>query len=101
MYAKSEYAARMKQITLRKVNERAIVAAKERARERGVAMNAVLVEALERGLGIHPGTVTNGLESLAGDSDFGEQWDERMRELEKVNPEDWKCRHPDPACLDA
>lgn len=79
----------MKQITIRKVKESSISKAKQRAREHGVAMNTVLVEALEKGLGDHS-TATNGLEQFAGDSDFGPEWDPRMEELGKVNPEDWK-----------
>ena len=52
-------------------------------------MNTVLVEALEKGLGEHS-TCTNGLEQFSGDSEFGPDWDSRMEELGKVNPEDWK-----------
>jgi hypothetical protein len=79
----------MKQITIRKVKESSISKAKQRAREHGVAMNTVLVEALEKGLGDHS-AASNGLEQFAGDSDFGPEWDSRMEELGKVNPEDWK-----------
>ena len=80
----------MKQITIRTVKEAAISKAKQRARERGVAMNTVLVEALEAGLGINPEPSTNGLEKFAGDSDFGPEWNSKMRDLEKLNPEDWE-----------
>jgi hypothetical protein len=89
MHAESEFIAYMKQITIRKVKESSISKAKQRAREHGVAMNTVLVEALEKGLGDHS-AATNGLEEFAGDSDFGPEWDSRMEELGKVNPEDWK-----------
>lgn len=64
--------------------------ARRLARERGVAMNTVLVEALERGLGLTGERRTNGLEKFAGDSDFGPDWDERMREFERIDPEDWR-----------
>ncbi len=74
----------MKQISLRSVSESAVAKAKKRARERGVAMNTVLVEALEIGLGIHPKAPTNGLERFAGDSDFGPEWDARMEECGNV-----------------
>ena len=80
----------MKQITVRQVQDRCIEEAKLRSRERGVAMNTVLVEALEKGLGIDAEKKTNGLERFAGDSDFGPDWDARLEELRQVNPEDWK-----------
>jgi hypothetical protein len=90
MYAHFAFSAYMKQVTIRKVQESSISKARQRARERGVAMNTVLVEALEHGLGVHPETATNGLEQFAGDSDFGPDWDARMAELREVNPADWK-----------
>lgn len=80
----------MKQITVRRVGERCLAEARRRARERGVAMNTVLVEALERGLGLAGEPLTNGLEEFAGDSDFGPDWEARMRELERIAPEDWR-----------
>jgi hypothetical protein len=79
----------MKQITIRKVKESSISKAKQRAREHGVAMNTILVEALEKGLGDYSESTTNGLEAFAADSDFGPEWGARMEELAKVNPEDW------------
>ncbi|MEO5714236.1 MAG: hypothetical protein ABIT37_12185 [Luteolibacter sp.] len=80
----------MKQVTVRQVRERCIEEAKLRSRERGVAMNTVLVEALEKGLGLDHEKATNGLERFAGDSDFGPEWDSHLEELRQVNPEDWK-----------
>lgn len=80
----------MKQITVRQVQDRCIEEAKLRSRERGVAMNTVLVEALEKGLGLDAEKKTNGLERFSGDSDFGPDWDDRLEELRQVNPEDWK-----------
>lgn len=53
-------------------------------------MNTVLVQALEIGLGVHAEPSSNGLEKFAGDSDFGPDWDAKMQDLERVNPEDWK-----------
>jgi len=80
----------MKQVTLRKIRESSLSKAKQQARERGVAMNTVLVEALERGLGDRPDAPANGLEEFAADSDFGPDWDARMEELETIHPDDWK-----------
>jgi hypothetical protein len=80
----------MKQITMRRVGEQCLAEARRLARERGVAMNTVLVEALERGLGLAGERRTNGLEKFAGDSDFGPDWGDRMRELERIDPEGWR-----------
>ena len=80
----------MKQITMRRVRELCLVEARRQARERGVATNTVLVEALERGLGLAGQRRTNGLEKFAGDSDFGPDWDDRMQELERIDPEGWQ-----------
>ncbi len=80
----------MKQITVRHVRESCIAEAKLRSRQRGVAINTVLVEALEKGLGIDLEKTTNGLEQFAADSDFGPGWDAHLEELRQINPEDWK-----------
>jgi len=80
----------MKQITVRRVGEKCIAEAKKRAHQRGVAMNTVLVEALEKGLEMDVEQRTNGLECFAGDSDFGAGWDAYLEDLRQVNPEDWK-----------
>ena len=90
MHAEYDYIARMKQITVRRVREKCIAEAKKRAHQRGVAMNTVLVEALEKGLEMDGEKRTNGLERFAGDSDFGPGWDAYLKELNQVNPEDWK-----------
>lgn len=80
----------MKQITVRKVHDSCLAQAKRLSRERGVAMNTILVEALEKGLGFDAGMAKNGLERFAGDSDFGPGWEAHLEELRQVNPEDWK-----------
>jgi hypothetical protein len=80
----------MKQITVRKVRDGCVAEARRRAKERGVAMNRVLVEALEKGLGMDGERQTNGLEEFAGDSEFGPGWDAYLEELRLVNPDDWK-----------
>ena len=74
----------MKQITVRRVRKHCLEEAARLSRKRGVTVNTVLVEALEKGLGLNPGKSTNGLERFAGDSDA------RIEELRAVNPEDWK-----------
>lgn len=80
----------MKQITVRRVQDLCIAEAKRLARERGVAVNTVLVEALEKGLGVGCEKTTNGLERFAGDSDFGPDWDAHLEELNQINPADWE-----------
>ena len=80
------------QVTVRNVEEAWVAKAKADAGRRGVSMNAILVEALAKGLGVVAEIRTNGLERFAGDSpeEFGPDWDEAMRECERVDPEAWK-----------
>lgn len=82
----------MTQVTVRNVDEAWVAKAKAEAGRRGVSMNAILVEALAKGLGVAVGKGSNGLEKFAGDSPdaFGPDWDEAMRECERVDPEDWQ-----------
>ncbi len=87
---RSAYTAYMKQITIRRIRESSLELAKHRAKQRGVAMNTVLVEALEKGLGLEEPSRTNGLEKFAGDSDFGPSWDAHLQELKEIDPADWK-----------
>lgn len=82
----------MTQLTIRRVEEAWVAKAKADAAKRGVSMNQVLVDALQRGLGVGAQQKTNGLEQFSGDSKdlFGPEWDAYMEELKVVNPEDWK-----------
>jgi hypothetical protein len=80
----------MKQITVRQVSDHCVAEAKSLARKRGVAMNAIFVEALEKGLGLDAENMTNGLEKFAGDSDFGPGWESRMAEVSQIDPGDWQ-----------
>jgi len=82
----------MTQVTIRRVEESWVVKAKADAAERGVSMNQVLVDALQRGLGVGGELKTNGLEKFSGDSKdlLGPEWDTYLEELKVVNPEDWK-----------
>ena len=80
----------MKQVTVRRVRKHCIEEATRLSRKRGVTVNTVLVEALEKGLGLNPEKNTNGLERFAGDSDFGADWDARINELRQVDPDDWR-----------
>lgn len=79
----------MTQVTVRRVNESWVAKAKALAAERGVSMNAVLVEALGRGLGVDQ--KTNGLERFAGTcpGGFGPEFDEAMEECSRIDPEAW------------
>jgi hypothetical protein len=80
----------MKQITVRRVQDLCVAEAKRLARERGVAVNTVFVEALEKGLGVGPEKTTNGLERFSGDSDFGPGWDAHLEALNLIHPADWE-----------
>ena len=55
-------------------------------------MNTILVEALEKGLGIEAGLVRrNNLDRFAGDSDFGPEWDAFLEtDLKQVDESLWK-----------
>lgn len=90
MDAVNAYNAGMDQITVRKVSSRCVNEAKRLAKSRGVAMNTIFREALEKGLGVSSAERTNGLERFAGDPDFGEGWDAHLEELRQVNPADWE-----------
>ena len=82
----------MDQITVRKVNERCISRARERARERGISLNKVYQEALEKGLGVNevPGRY-NDLDKYAGsmkpDAKFERYLDE---DLKQIDSEMWE-----------
>ncbi|MCC5790019.1 MAG: hypothetical protein JJT75_10305 [Opitutales bacterium] len=80
----------MKQLTIRRVDERCVAKAKAEAKRRGVSMNEILRESLRRGLELDAEKPRNGLEKFAGDSDFGPEWDEYLEELNRIDPEDWK-----------
>jgi len=90
MNASNKCTVLAKQITVRRVGGQCLKAAREHSKERGIPVNAVWVEALERGLGVSEDKPRNGLEALAGDSDFGAEWTGYLEELRQVNPEDWK-----------
>ncbi len=79
----------MAQVTVRSVDEAWVAKAKAVAAQRGVSMNAVLVEALGRGLGVE--RKTNGLERFAGTcpDGFGPEFDEAMKECSRIDPEGW------------
>lgn len=64
----------MKQITVRKLDERAVKRARELASQRGVSLNSIYREAIEKGLGISEKRARYGaLDQFAGDSDFGRE----------------------------
>jgi len=90
LYAVIAYDVGMDQITVRKINPRCVDEAKRLAKSRGVAMNTIFREVLEKGLGIASAERTNGLERFAGDSDFGNGWESHLEELKQVNPADWE-----------
>ena len=83
----------MTQVTVRRVEEAWV--AKAIAVERGVSMNTVLVDALQRGLGVATQKKTNGLEEFAGSMPFEPEaeriaWDVAMKDCERIDEESWK-----------
>lgn len=91
MYARREYIACMNQITIRKVSDRGVERAREMARERGVPLNDIYVEAIEEGLGVRGRKPANGLEVFSGDSDFGSEWENYLnRDLNRIDEEIWR-----------
>jgi hypothetical protein len=85
----------MTQVTVRRVDEAWVAKAKADAVERGVSMNQVLVDALQRGLGVAAQKKTNGLGKFAGSMPFESEaeriaWDEAMKDCERIDEELWK-----------
>ncbi len=85
----------MSQVTIRRVEDDWIKQAKAEAKELGVSMNQVLVDALARGLGVDGKKKSNGLEKFAGCMPFESdeerlQWEESMKVFEQVDDELWK-----------
>ena len=82
----------MTQVTVRRVEEKWLAKAKAIAAQKGVSMNAVLVEALARGLGEDGVLRKNGLEAFAGDSpdDFGAEWEVSMDGFNAIDSDLWK-----------
>ena len=82
----------MKQITVRKLDERAIKQARARAAQRGVSLNRVYIDAIKSGLGVSEKPARyDSLDKFAGDSDFGPDWETILsKELNRVDEEEWK-----------
>lgn len=82
----------MTQVTVRNIDDEWVAKAKAEAREKGISMNAVLKEAIGRGLGVESAKTTNGLGKFAGDSSdlFDEGFDEAMADCSRIDPRDWE-----------
>ena len=82
----------MAQLTIRRIEESWVAKAKADAAERGVSMNQVLVDALQRGLGVDAPRKTNGLEKFAGDSPegFGPEFEAAMKDCSRIDEDSWK-----------
>jgi hypothetical protein len=81
----------MKQVTVRRVQDRCLEVAKHKAMERRVSMNTVLLEALETGLGVKSEILHHDLDHYAGATDFGPDWDRFLKvELNQIDEEPWK-----------
>jgi len=84
--------AYMAQVTIRRVEEDWVAKAKADASVRGVSMNQVLVDALQRGLGVATPKKTNGLEKFAGScpEGFGPEFEEAMKDCSRIDEEVWQ-----------
>ena len=82
----------MAQLTIRKVEESWVVKAKAEAAERGVSMNRILIDALQRGLGVDVQEKTNGLEKFSGTcpEGFGFEFDEAMKDCSRIDEASWQ-----------
>ncbi len=82
----------MIQVTIRRVEESWVAQAKSEAKSRGVSMNQVLVDALQRGLGMNGQPKTNGLERFSGTcpDGFGPEFEEAMKDCSRIDPRDWE-----------
>lgn len=82
----------MTQVTIRSVEEAWVAKAKALAANKGVSMNAILVAALKKGLGVDGKPKTNGLERFAGTcpDGFGPEFEEAMGECSRIDEDSWK-----------
>ena len=81
----------MKQITVRRLNERAINRARELAAQDGISLNCVYLEAIERGLGVREKPIRyDDLDKFAGDADFGPEWDQILeKDINRIDEGEW------------
>jgi len=85
----------MVKLTIQDIEESLVDMAKADAADRGVSLNQVLLEALQRGLGVATPKKTNGLEKFAGSMPFESEaeqktWDDAMKHCEQIDEESWK-----------
>jgi hypothetical protein len=87
-----EESACMMQVTIRRVEEAWVAKAKADAAKRGVSMNQVLVDALQRGLGVSAEKKSNGLERFAGScpEGFGPEFNEAIKDCSRIDEESWQ-----------
>ncbi len=86
------YSARMKQITVRNLREKALRRAREIARSKKISLNSVYLQAIEKGLNVEREERRfDDLDSLAGDSDFGSEWEDLLNhDLTKIDEKEWR-----------
>jgi len=85
----------MKSITLHNIDGPLSELIKSKARSEGLSINKTVKKILEESLGVRPkprGVFRNDFEGFCGiwsDIELAE-FDERTRDLDKIDPEDWK-----------
>lgn len=77
----------MNQVTVRKISSACTSKAKQLAKARNVTLNYIYGEAIHKGLGLDSGSaVSERLAKYAGDSDFGEGWDDFLeKDLKQID----------------
>lgn len=85
----------MKSITLHNIDGPLSELIKSKARSEGLSINKTVKKILEESLGVRPkpvGAFRNDFEGFCGIwSDFElAEFDERTRDLKKIDPEDWQ-----------
>ena len=79
------------QYTIRQVPLRIDQALRERARRERRSLNAVAIEALERGLGIAEEAIRHhDLDDLAGTWVHDPAFDQAIEDMDQIDPELWK-----------
>jgi hypothetical protein len=78
------------QYTVRNIPERLDQRLRDRAKQEGISLNRVLVEALSRGVGPEEPRVYHDLDFIIGTWVEDPAFDEAMRDFEQIDEEMWK-----------
>ncbi len=91
MYAKIAYTVYMKQYTIRSIPEYVDRAARAKAQKNGSSLNAVLVDALRRGLDVGEESLEyTDMDDLAGTWVHDSAIEKALEDFDRIDPELWK-----------